>query len=220
MAAALVVAGQAFGAPDAPGHGALSYVMQVRLQAENPFGTGTAEEGFAAELSVRGSRSRLSFQGARGERGVLLHDAESGEAWLLGLDRASALPVGTGLFTALRVAPEAPCTRLPRGCRPVDAKVVAGGMRRGWRYRGADGQGPGGTSEGDFWIDDQTGVVLAYRGRSGGMRRDTAMVAAAVVYQPVSDAAFELPSVDRAAPRDDASRRADPRWRDRGRARD
>ena len=167
--------------------------MQAVMVGPNPFRPQGNSTEFPVTVYMQGEAVRVDFNGPNGERGLLLHDAASQNGWLVSLDEGRALPIGEAGFHDLRVDPRAPCQNIGVRCQPAGERFVAGVLASGWRYRNADGRGPGGTSNGDFWIDPVHGAVLAYRGRMRDRAKVREWRVKSVAYDPLPAVLFELP---------------------------
>lgn len=178
--------------------------MDGFMTGRNPFAGGAAGRAtFPATLYMRGAASRVDFRGPRGERGLILHDSGTGRGWLADLGEGIALPTPSAGLADLVVDPERPCAHLPFKCQSGAPRFIAGTTRKGWRYRNADGRGPGGTSDGTFWLDGPRGVVVAYRGHMRGLDHEHAFEATLVQFAELPAVLFELPDV--VTPEDDAA---------------
>jgi hypothetical protein len=119
--------------------------------------------------------------------------AVDGRTWLLAAGSTRAQPVAhLPLASALRLDPDKPCW--PRGwsCLQVDDRLVSGRRASGWRYEHAGLSGPDGTDSGTFWIDKETGVVLAIQGRNVA-GRGVSMQAVAIDYAPLPELVMQPP---------------------------
>jgi hypothetical protein len=172
-----------------------AFTMQATMVGSNPFQSGYDGSAFPVTLYVTGEATRADFTGPNGERGMMLHDASTNEGWLISLDEGIALPIESPGMRDLLVDPQAPCAKFPGRCQPTRSRFVAGKPAKGWRYRNADGRGPGGTSDGEFWTDPEHGLVLAYRGRKRGWDRTYELWAESVSYGELPEVLFELPDV-------------------------
>lgn len=175
-------------------------------------GTGTHSvsnpDGMAAEtIWLKGDRVRVDFDAGQGRRGRILRDGR-GHAWLFMSTSGRALParhISIGAIT--RLDPARPCWGLGFACASTADRVIAGRPAQGWRYRHAGQSGPGGTDSGEFWIDAEYGVLLAYKGKDVG-ERNHLMEATAIEFQPLPAATFEPPAAVRQEI-EDADRHAD-----------
>lgn len=174
---------------DAP----VSFSMRATMVDANPFIASGRNESFPIVLHRQDDRTRVDFRGPRGQRGMLLHDARSGNAWLISLDEAAALPISNPGFDNLVVDPQDPCAHMRVRCDATPSRFVAGRTVRGWRYRGAQGRGPGGTSEGRFWVEAEHGVVVAYSGRKRGLDKKYEMEATSISFGELPEALFQPP---------------------------
>ncbi|MGQ4660752.1 hypothetical protein [Lysobacter sp. F6437] len=166
--------------------------MQAVMTGANPFRPRGEPAEFPVTVYLKGDAVRVDFAGPDGERGMLLHDAATGKGWLVSLEQGLAVPVGSAGFHELQVEPHDPCADLGLRCQPMGERFVGGVLATGWRYRNAGARGPGGTSDGDFWVDPE-GVILAYRGRTHDRDEVRALRAASVTHDPLPDVLFELP---------------------------
>lgn len=171
-------------------------IVRARITDHNPFVAGTRRSEFPATAFLHGQRLRVDFAGPRGERGALLFDGATGRGWLVHLDGGVALPLDANAvrgFASLRVDMADPCAGLAPRCEPAPARFVAGRSRPGYRFRDAGGRGPGGLSDGAFWVDGDLGIVLAYEpgGRTG--RDAPAMEAEFLLVDEIAPSYFDLP---------------------------
>lgn len=166
--------------------------MQAVMTGANPFRPQGEPTEFPVTIYLQEDALRVDFAGPNGERGMLLHDAANRKGWLVSLEEGLAVPIGSAGFHELRVDPNDPCAALRLRCQPMGERFVGGTLAIGWRYRNAGARGPGGTSNGDFWVDPEHGVILAYRGQTRD--RDVhALRAVSVTHDPLPDVLFELP---------------------------
>lgn len=171
-------------------------VLRARLFNHNPFLPGSRRSEFPVTAFLRGERLRIDFAGPTGERGALLFDSAAGQGWLVHLDDQVALPVDAGAaqgFSSLLVDGADPCARLRPRCEPASPRFIAGKSRRGFRFRSASGRGPGGLSDGEFWVDASLGVVVAYHGIGRGGKDLPAMEAQFLLRDDIAVSYFELP---------------------------
>ncbi len=176
------------GAPEKP-----ALQMQAIMTGANPFKPQGRPSEFPVTVYLQGDAVRVDFAGPNGERGLMLHDAASQEGWLVSLEEGLAVPIGAAGLHELWVDPQEPCANIGVRCQPMGERFVAGTLATGWRYRNAEGRGPGGTSEGDFWLDAEHGVILAYRGRTRDRDHVHELRATSVTYGPLPAILFELP---------------------------
>lgn len=172
-------------------------VIRALLTDHNPFVPGARRTTFHATILLRGRDVRVDLRGPAGQRGLLLHDGEAATGWLADLDGQVAVPVPTAgeVFSRLIVDPRAPCAGFGVRCDPGLPRYIAGKSRKGYVFRDAVGRGPGGLGRGEFWVDDEHGVVVAYRGVGRGAREAPAMEADLVQLQRVRSTDFNLPDV-------------------------
>lgn len=190
LAIAAVAAAQGPDTDASPDEPALR--MQAVMTGANPFRPRDESAEFPVTVYLKGDAARVDFAGPDGERGMLLHDAATGKGWMVSLEQGLAVPIGSAGFHELRVDPNDPCAALRLRCQPMGERFVGGTLAIGWRYRNAGARGPGGTSNGDFWVDPEHGVILAYRGQTRD--RDVhALRAVSVTHDPLPDVLFELP---------------------------
>ncbi|SJZ96551.1 hypothetical protein [Novilysobacter spongiicola] len=168
----------------------------VTLHAEAR-GIGPVRETEILPLTIRlsGSHLRIDFESRSGEDGYLLADttADARQAWMVSRSGDVALPVPAPGWTTFRLDPEAPCADMAARCEPESVDVVANRLVRKWRYRDADGRGPDGTDTGTLWVDPQTGLLLAFKGRLAGRGDVRGYKVTAVEHTPMSPDLFELP---------------------------
>lgn len=167
--------------------------MQAVMVGANPFRPQGEPTEFPVTVYLQGDALRVDFAGPNGERGMLLHDAATRKGWLVSLEEGLAVPIGSAGFHELLVDPQDPCADLGLRCQPMGERFVADTLVTGWRYRNADGRGPGGTSDGNFWIDPAHGVILAYRGHTRDRERIHELRAVSAAYDPLPDVLFKLP---------------------------
>lgn len=169
------------------------------LTDHNPFQPGARRDGYRVTVFLEQARLRVDFAGPSGERGLLLHDLATGTGWLADLGSRRAIPVDASAvrsFSGLVVDPSDPCADLSLHCAPAPPRLIAGSSRRGYRFRDAAGRGPGGLSDGEFWVDASLGVVLAYRATGTRARKAPALQADFALLDAVPASYFELPDVD------------------------
>lgn len=171
-------------------------IVRARLTDHNPFVAGARRTQFPATTFFNGRRLRVDFAGPRGERGALLFDGDTGRGWLVHLDGGIALPLDAAAvraFTSLRIGDQDPCARLAPRCEPARPRFVAGHARPGYRFRDAGGRGPGGLSDGEFWVDGDLGVVVAYQASGRGARDAPEMEAEFLLVDSITPSYFDLP---------------------------
>jgi len=79
-------------------------------------------------------------------------------------------------------------------CQRVEQGTYARRNAARWRYRLSNPTGPGGTRQGSMWLDAETGLVLAYDGKTG-VGQDQRWQVKEVSYRPVPPELFDVPSV-------------------------
>lgn len=169
-----------------------AFTMQATMVGPHPFGSAAHTE-FPVTVRMQGAATRVDFAGPRGERGLMLHDGSGGPGWLMDLDQGQALPLDRDEFRALLADPAQPCAHLRVRCQPTGPRHLGGQVLGGWRYRNAEGRGPGGTSDGDFWLDATHGLIVAYRGTKRGRHEVHELRATAVEHGPIPEVLFQLP---------------------------
>jgi len=189
---ALLVTGCAVLALQAHGAPVQGFMLQGVMVDRDPFEASAKTRAFPVTLYLKGAASRVDFRGPTGERGMLL-DTGEGKRWLVAVDQAAALPVPAGGLGLLRLDPEAPCQGMKGRCAPIRRRFLAGVNAEGWRYRGADGTGPAGTSDGEFWIDPEHGLLLGWEGRKRGRSEAYRFHADRFSHEPLPDVLFQLP---------------------------
>lgn len=148
--------------------------------------------GVAAEtVWIKGDKTRVDFDAGEGRRGRILRGG--GHAWLLMSSSDRALPANHVKIGAItRLDPTRPCWDLGFFCESTGSRVIAGHVAQGWRYRHAGQNGPGGTDSGEFWIDEQYGLLLAYQAQDLAEKAHR-MQATAVSFGKIDDDTFALP---------------------------
>lgn len=142
----------------------------------------------------RDDAMRVQFKDAAGAQYALILEKDAPTGWIVG-QKGGAMPV-PGMRWPLRFDPEQPCTGLGMfaDCQPGDTGVQVGRPARQWRYRLSNGSGPGMTRQGAMWLDNETGLVLSYRGRTG-LEEQQQWEVQRVQYGPQSDALFQPPDM-------------------------
>ncbi|MBB1060036.1 hypothetical protein [Marilutibacter spongiae] len=180
-------------APEAEAAPPPSVSISATLVGDSPFGGLRQDAPQSVRLYARGDASRVDFKGPKGERAMLLREGAPGPGWMISLDRGIAIPTTAPGPGPLSVDPSKPCAGMGARCQKAGTRYVAGRVVQGWRYRGADGRGPAGTSEGELWVEPEHGVVLGYSGRRTGWDRVHSMEAASVSFEPLPEVLFKLP---------------------------
>ena len=192
--AALQAMAQAPDTPQVPDKGGTtSFVLQAESIGVGPYAQEAQGKPLPMTLYVSDGSTRADFTGPDGERAMALHDGVRDEGWMISLDRGIAMPFQGTAAADLQVDPGQPCAHLPRPCQRTGSRFIAGRPVAGWRYHGANAKGPGGTSKGEFWIDPDTGVVLAYRGTKQGWEDVYEMTVKSIRYGKLPPELFELP---------------------------
>lgn len=142
------------------------------------------------EVFFREGAVRVQFHDAAGAGYALIVPAGSGNAWIQG--QAGGLRPVPGVQWPLRFDPAQPCTGqgLFAQCQAKDSGLYAGREARHWAYRFGASRGPGGTREGQMWLDAETGLVLEYTGHSG-LERDVRWQVQKIEFGPVEPSLFE-----------------------------
>lgn len=156
-----------------------------------PFHRGGTPMPLAVRMS--GTRLRIDFTSPGEGHGYLLAHGGGRQAWLVSQAGQLALPVPAPVWAQFRVDPQAPCAGMGARCEPGAVDVVARRVVRQWRYRGADGRGPDGTDSGTLWVEPGTGLLLRFRGRVAGQRREHEFTVLSVTDDALDPAVFELP---------------------------
>lgn len=146
----------------------------------------------ALTLRIKGDAVRVDFRGDRGDSGYLLFDNRTRKGWFVAEGDGFALPMAQTGFEALLVDPAQPCARMQARCERSQGDIVAGIAAEGWRYYNAGGRGPDGTSQGRFWIDPASGLMLAYRGEVSGQPNRREMRGLSLSRAPLTDSVFHL----------------------------
>jgi hypothetical protein len=196
---------------------ALAGLAAGMARAAEPVFSGVAEVmtnqlGGLSRISPRGAwqqvtvyfrddAMRVQFEDATGAQYALILAKDAPTGWIVG-QRGGAMPV-PGMHWPLRFDPQQPCAGLGMfaDCQPGQTGLHAGRPARQWRYRLANGKGPGMTRQGTMWLDTETGLVLSYRGRTG-LEEQQQWEVQRVRYGPQPDALFQPP--EPAAPSHDA----------------
>lgn len=141
---------------------------------------------------------RMHFKDRAGSQYALVLPAGANTGWILD-GRGGALPLPQ-MRWPLRFDPEAPCTGqgMFADCQRAGQGTYAGRNAARWRYRFSNATGPGQTRQGSMWLDMETGLVLAYEGKTG-LGQDQQWQVRQVSYRPLPDDLFEVPS-ERASP--------------------
>lgn len=152
--------------------------------------TGDAIKGVVAEtIYLDGDHLRIDFAGGPKLRGRWLSDGR--HAWLQREPSMAWLPAdGFRIGRVVQLDPRRPCWQIDLSCGPADGRTIAGRSANGWRYRDAGQAGPMSTDSGEFWIDAETGLLLAFRGRDLG-GHDYRMETVALSFGPQDPALFE-----------------------------
>lgn len=142
------------------------------------------------ELHLRGEAIRIDFRGAHAPDAWLTTRGRGTQAWLVSERGNYVLPVpdASGPYW---YDPAAPCRDIGGRCTPAPGEFILGRLAAGWRYSNA--RGPDGTSSGTLWIDTQTGLMLAYRGRSGTRGSERGLRATQVSFDAVPATVFDHP---------------------------
>jgi len=152
--------------------------------------TGDAIQGAMTEtIYLDGDRARIDFEAGPKLRGRWLSDGR--HSWLQREPSRAWLPAdGFRIGRVVRLDPQRPCWQADLSCAPADGRTVAGRPAKGWRYRHAGQEGPMGTDSGEFWLDAETGLLLAFRGRDLG-GHDYRMETVALAFGPLDPSLFE-----------------------------
>ncbi|QRN54386.1 hypothetical protein [Dyella caseinilytica] len=155
-------------------------------------GTGNGGAGVMAEtISLKGSNARIDYDGGSQLRGSIFRIGD--RIWLLPAGSKRPLPVShLPLASVTHLNTDKPCWELGFPCLQVEDRLIAGRRATGWRYDHAGKAGPDGTDSGVFWIDQETGVVLAIKAKDTSDRAYN-MDTMAVEYAPVPDSTFAVP---------------------------
>jgi hypothetical protein len=155
-------------------------------------GAGDAAAGVMAEtIRLKGSNARIDYDGGPQLRGTIFRNGD--RTWLLPSGSNRPLPVGhLPLAAVTRLDAVKPCWGLGFPCLQVEDRLIAGRRATGWRYDHAGRAGPDGTDSGVFWIDQETGVVLAIKAKDTSERAYN-MDTLSVDYAVVPDSTFTMP---------------------------
>lgn len=165
---------------------ALAASPPVRLDAVL---TGDAIHGVMAEtIYLDGEHVRIDFAAGPELRGRWLSDGR--HAWLRRESSAWLPADGFRIGRVVQLDPRRPCWQADISCGPMDGRTIAGRGAEGWRYRHAGQAGPMGTDSGEFWIDAETGLLLAFKGRDLG-GHDYRMETVALRFGSLDPALFE-----------------------------
>ncbi|MET7143390.1 hypothetical protein M3S04_17260 [Xanthomonas sp. PPL139] len=147
-----------------------------------------------ATVFFRDGALRIQFQDASGRSYALILAKDAPTGWIVG-QQGGAMPV-PGMRWPLRFDPEQPCSGLGMfaDCQRGDSGLHAGRSAVQWRYRLANPDGPGRTRQGTMWLDRDTGLVLAYRGKTG-LEQQQQWDIQRVDYGPQPDALFQPPDL-------------------------
>lgn len=170
-----------------------SLTIQGTMVGGNPFYPGQGASPYKVTIFSRGDKSRVDIETAEGEQAIFLMDGESRHGWIVSLDHGVALPTSATGIGPLQLDPVQPCVAIDARCERSGQRFMAGQVAQGWRFRGAQGRGPGGTSEGVVWLDEGTGTVLGYNGTRFGRGSAHSMEADFVSHQPLPDEIFQVP---------------------------
>ncbi|WP_369915383.1 hypothetical protein AB8810_01795 [Xanthomonas sp. NCPPB 3005] len=143
-------------------------------------------------LYFRDDALRVQFKDASGTPYALILTKDATIGWIVG-QQGDGMPV-PGMRWPLRFDPEQPCAGLGMfaDCQRADTGVHAGRPAVQWRYRLSNASGPGMTRQGTMWLDRDTGLVLAYRGKTG-LQQQQQWDIQRVEYRPQPDALFQPP---------------------------
>lgn len=137
---------------------------------------------------------RIEFKDRGGKAYALVLPAGASTGWLLD-GKGGGVPVPQ-LRWPLHFDPVAPCTGhgMFADCQHAGEGIYAGRNASRWRYRLSNATGPGQTRQGSMWLDTETGLVLAYEGKTG-LGQDQQWQVRQVSYRPLPDELFEVPLV-------------------------
>lgn len=148
-------------------------------------------------VHFRDGAVRMEFTDRGGVPYALVVPAGASTGWLLD-GKGGGVPVPQ-LRWPLQFDPAAPCSGqgMFADCQRVEQGTYAGRNAVRWRYRLSNATGPGQTRQGSMWLDAETGLVLAYEGKTG-LGQDRRWQVRQIRYRPLPDALFEVPSVQAA----------------------
>lgn len=140
----------------------------------------------------REDATRIEFNDSTGARYALLLPAGAAAGWIVGAT-GGLMPV-PGMRWPLHFDPVQPCAGqgMFANCQAGEAGTRAGRAARQWRYRLTNATGPGSTRQGTMWLDQDTGLVLAYTGQTG-LQQQQRWEVQRVTYGPQPDALFQPP---------------------------
>lgn len=170
-----------------------SVTIHGTMVGGNPFQPGSSEAPYKVTIFSRGDKGRVDIQGSDGQRAMFLNDDSSREGWIISLDEGVALPTPAPGIGPLQLDPKQPCLAIDARCERVGQRFIAGQVAEGWRYRGAAGRGPAGTSDGVFWVDPDGGAVVGFESARTRRGAVNSMQAESVSYHPLPDAIFDVP---------------------------
>ena len=173
-------------------HGDVKLEAIVTGTGIRPPPSSVKREGSMVEtIYVSGDRERVDFDAGPDMRGRILRNGS--QAWLLRPPSHRVLPAqGVRIASPVRLDTDKPCFDPGFSCHRIDDRLIAGRRANGWRYRHAGQRGPQGTDSGTFWIDAETGIVLAFEGRDLA-RREYRMETVSVHFGELPDTLFRLP---------------------------
>ncbi|WP_221236271.1 hypothetical protein [Xanthomonas sp. 3307] len=152
--------------------------------------------GAAQPVTVyfRDDALRIQFKDASGKPYALILAKDAPTGWIVD-QQGGAMPV-PGMRWPLRFDPDQPCAGLGMfaDCQRSDSGLRAGRPAVQWRYRLANPDGPGRTRQGTMWLDRETGLVLAYRGKTG-LQQQQQWDIQRVDYGAQPDALFQPPDL-------------------------
>lgn len=175
---------------------AQSQDIQARIEATvqgygNLAPRGTSQ---AIRLTVRTSADamRADFHFDDGGSDVyLLKRNDEPRAWWISPQGRYMIPVNdaSGPYW---YNPHRPCNSVQGRCTPAQGEFIAGRLAKGLNYDHAR-HGPDGTTRGTLWIDNETGLLLAYRGSVGNRKDSRSFRATRVSYEPIDATAYAKP---------------------------
>ncbi len=154
-----------------------------------PRGTGKPIR-LTVRTSAEAMRADFHFDGG-GSDVYLLKRNDEPRAWWISPQGRYMIPVNdaSGPYW---YDPRRPCDSVQGRCTPAQGEFIAGRLAKGLNYDHAR-HGPDGTTRGTLWIDNETGLLLAYRGTVGNRQDSRSFRAARVSYEPVDAAAYAKP---------------------------
>jgi hypothetical protein len=159
--------------PGADGSHGRGLAIEALIVGAEP---GGSREGavFRANVYRRGPAMRVDLAHESVPEGYVIQRSPGEPGWFVLTGLEQMLPMPTDAYRGLWVDAGEPCRAWPGYCDRTGAREIAGRQVQGWRIRNARDRGPGGMSQGEFWVDEEWGLILGYRGttRRGGHARE------------------------------------------------